>query len=121
MWTRAHELRAQIDRGEVSCEEVTRAALARITALEPEVRAFVTVTEEAALTQARAMDVRRARGEALPTLAGLPIALKDNFCTAGIKTTCSSRILGNWRPPYDATITRQVVEAGACVVGKTNL
>jgi aspartyl-tRNA(Asn)/glutamyl-tRNA(Gln) amidotransferase subunit A len=121
MWTPAHELRARIDRGEVSCEEVTREALARVTALDPQVRAFVTVTEDTALAQARAMDARRARGEPLPPLAGVPIALKDNFCTAGIKTTCSSRILGDWRPPYDGTITRWVMEAGACVVGKTNL
>ena len=121
MWTPAHVLRRRIDRGEVSCEEVTRAALARIAALDPSIRAFVTVTEEIALAQARAQDARRARGEALPPLAGLPVALKDNFCTAGIKTTCASRILGDWRPPYDATVTRRLVEAGACIVGKTNM
>ena len=121
MWTSAHVLRRRIDRGEVSCEEVTRAALARIDALDPSIRAFVTVTEETALAQARALDARRAKGEPLPPLAGLPIAVKDNFCTAGIKTTCASRILGDWRPPYDATVTRRVVEAGACIVGKANL
>src|SRR5437667_4042757 len=121
MWTSAHELRARIRRGEVSCEEVAREARARIGALDPSIRAFVTVTEETALAQARALDPRRARGEPLPPLAGLPIALKDNFCTAGIKTTCASRILGDWRPPYDATVTRRVVEAGACIVGKANL
>ena len=120
-WTSAYELRARIGRGEVSCEEVTTAALERLGALDPSIRAFVTVTEETALAQARAMDQHRARGEPLPPLAGLPIALKDNICTAGIPTTCSSRILGDWRPPYDATVTRRVIDAGACLVGKTNM
>jgi aspartyl-tRNA(Asn)/glutamyl-tRNA(Gln) amidotransferase subunit A len=121
MWTSAYELRRRIDRGEVSCEEVARAALERVTALDPSIRAFVTVTEETALSQARALDARRAKGEALPPLAGLPVALKDNFCTAGIRTTCSSRILGEWHPPYDATVTRRLIEAGACLIGKTNM
>jgi aspartyl-tRNA(Asn)/glutamyl-tRNA(Gln) amidotransferase subunit A len=121
MWTSAYELRARIRQGEVGCEEAVREALARIERLDPSIRAFVTVTEETALAQARALDERRARREPLSPLAGLPVALKDNFCTAGIRTTCSSRILGNWRPPYDATVTRRLIEAGACVVGKTNM
>jgi aspartyl-tRNA(Asn)/glutamyl-tRNA(Gln) amidotransferase subunit A len=121
MWTSAFELRGRIERGEVSCEAATWAALERIAALDSSVRAFVTVTEEPALAQARALDARRARGESLPPLAGVSVALKDNFCTTGIKTTCGSRILGDWHPPYDATVTRRLVEAGACVVGKTNL
>src|SRR3954447_7378334 len=79
MWTSAYELRRRIDRGEVSCEEVTRGALERIAALDPSVRAFVTITDDTALSQARTLDARRARGEALPPLAGLPVALKDNF------------------------------------------
>jgi aspartyl-tRNA(Asn)/glutamyl-tRNA(Gln) amidotransferase subunit A len=117
----AYELRGRIARGEMSCEEATREALGRIGALDPSVRAFVTVTEEAGLTQARALDERRARGETLPPLAGVPVALKDNLCTTGIKTTAGSRILGDWRPPYDATVARRLIDAGACVVGKTNL
>ncbi len=121
MWSSAYDLRRRIQSGEVSCEEVTGEALARIGALDPSVRAFVTVTEETARAQARALDARRARGETLPPLAGLPVALKDNFCTAGIRTTCSSRILGDWHPPYDATVTRRLIEAGACIVGKANM
>src|SRR5207302_4584040 len=99
MWTSAHVLGRRIQRGEVSCEETTREALARIGALDPAVRAFVTVTEETALAQARALDARRAKGEPLPPLAGLPVALKDNFCTAGSQTTCASSIQGDCRLP----------------------
>jgi aspartyl-tRNA(Asn)/glutamyl-tRNA(Gln) amidotransferase subunit A len=101
----AHELRQRISAGEVTAREVTEATLRRIEALDPRVRAFVTVTADTALAQADSIDARRqatrsTRGAPpLPPLAGVPIALKDNFCTAGIRTTCSSKILGEWRPP----------------------
>src|SRR5207253_981468 len=98
----ATRLRQMIGEGEASCREVVEAHLERIDALEPRIRAFVTVTPEAARQQADAWDAARARGDVLPPLAGIPIALKDNFCTRGIRTTCSSKILGSWRPPYDA-------------------
>jgi aspartyl-tRNA(Asn)/glutamyl-tRNA(Gln) amidotransferase subunit A len=117
----AAELRRLIARGEVSCREVADAHLARIEALDPQLRAFITVTPEVARRQATRWDEARARGEALPSLAGLPVALKDNFCTRGIRTTCGSRILDDWRPPYDATATARLREAGAVLVGKTNL
>jgi aspartyl-tRNA(Asn)/glutamyl-tRNA(Gln) amidotransferase subunit A len=117
----AAELRDRIRSGEISCREVTEAHLARIAAVDPQVRAFVTVTPEAALAHADDLDARRARGEELPPLAGIPVALKDNLCTTGIKTTAGSRILGEWRPPYDATVVRQLREAGAVSLGKVNL
>jgi aspartyl-tRNA(Asn)/glutamyl-tRNA(Gln) amidotransferase subunit A len=123
----AHELRERIRAGEVTAREVTEATLRRIEALDPQVRAFVTVTADTALAQADSIDARRqatrsTRGAPpLPPLAGVPIALKDNFCTAGIRTTCSSKILGEWRPPYDATVTQRVRDAGMVLVGKTNL
>ncbi|MFN3648894.1 MAG: Asp-tRNA(Asn)/Glu-tRNA(Gln) amidotransferase subunit GatA [Armatimonadota bacterium] len=121
MWElTAAEIRAAVQRGNVSCREVADAHLARIEQLDPRVRAFVTVTPEAALAQAAALDEARSRGEALPPLAGVPVALKDNLCTRGIRTTCGSRILGDWRPPYDATATALVREAGGLLVGKTN-
>jgi aspartyl-tRNA(Asn)/glutamyl-tRNA(Gln) amidotransferase subunit A len=85
------------------------------------VRAYVTVTSETALAQADAIDARRRAGEPLPPLAGVPIALKDNFCTEGLRTTCGSKILDGWKPPYDATVTRKLREAGTVLLGKVNL
>jgi len=117
----AAELRGAVERGEVSCREVAESHLARIAALDGRVRAFVTVTAEAALARADALDAARARGEALPALAGVPVALKDNLCTRGVRTTAGSRILGDWRPPYDATVVRLLAQAGAIPLGKTNL
>ncbi|HTE19347.1 MAG TPA: Asp-tRNA(Asn)/Glu-tRNA(Gln) amidotransferase subunit GatA [Armatimonadota bacterium] len=117
----ACKLRAAIDRGEASCRQVAQAHLDRIEALDPSVRAFVTVTPEVALEQADRWDAERARGAALPPLAGIPVALKDNLCTRDIRTTCASRILGDWKPPYDATAAALVRDAGGVLVGKTNL
>jgi aspartyl-tRNA(Asn)/glutamyl-tRNA(Gln) amidotransferase subunit A len=117
----ARALRDAVASGEVSCREVADAHLGRIELLDGQVRAFVTLTTDAALAQADRWDQARAKGEALPPLAGVPIALKDNFCTRDIRTTCSSKILGNWRPPYDATVTTLVRESGALMVGKTNM
>jgi aspartyl-tRNA(Asn)/glutamyl-tRNA(Gln) amidotransferase subunit A len=117
----AGELAARIRDGELSCREVAQAHLARIDAVDPEVRAFVTVTPEVAMQQAERWDQARSRGEALPPLAGIPVALKDNLCTRGIRTTCSSRILDDWKPPYDATVTTLLRGAGAVLVGKANL
>jgi aspartyl-tRNA(Asn)/glutamyl-tRNA(Gln) amidotransferase subunit A len=117
----AGELRAAIESGEVSCREAAQAHLERVAAADGRVRAFVTVTPEAALAQADRLDEARARGEALPPLAGIPVALKDNLCTRGVKTTAGSKILGDWKPPYDATVTALLREAGAVCLGKVNL
>src|SRR5690348_7892531 len=113
----ARELRDQIATGEIRSREATEAALARIAALDPRVRAFVTVTEETALQQADAVDRHRASGQPLPPLAGVPIAVKDNFCTRDLRTTCGSKILNGWRPPYDATVVTALRAAGAVLVG----
>jgi len=117
----ARELRNAVARGEASCREIADAHLGRAELLDVDVQAFVTLTPETALAQADVWDAARSRGEELPALAGVPIALKDNFCTRDIRTTCSSRILGNWRPPYDGTVTRLVRESGALLLGKTNM
>lgn len=105
----------------LSSEELTRGVLDRIEATDPAVHSFVTLAPETALEQAREIDRRRKAGEELGPLAGVPCALKDNFCTCGVRTTCSSRILDNFVPPYDGTAVAKLRAAGAVIVGKTNL
>ncbi|GAA2848973.1 Asp-tRNA(Asn)/Glu-tRNA(Gln) amidotransferase subunit GatA [Streptosporangium fragile] len=117
----AAELGALIASGEVSAVEVAQAHLDRIAAVEPQVNAFLHVDPEVTLEQARAVDARRAAGEELGPLAGVPIAHKDVFTTVDMPTTAGSKILENWRPPYDATVTRRLREAGLVILGKTNL
>ncbi len=117
----ALELADMLAAGRITSVELTTACLDRIEAIDPRVRAFLHVDREGALATAAAVDARRAAGEDLHRLAGVPIALKDNLVTRGIPTTCASRILGDWRPPYDATVTRKIKEAGLPIVGKTNM
>ena len=102
-------------------EEVARACLARIGQYEKRVNACITVAEEHALERARAVDARIARGEDPGPLAGVPYVAKDNFCTRGIRTTCSSRTLERWVPTYDATAIRNMDDAGAVLLAKANL
>ncbi len=108
---------ALIARREVSAVEVTRAHLDRIAAVDPVVNAFLHVAAEGALAQAARVDA----GELTGPLAGVPLALKDVICTRGVPTTVGSRILEGWRPPYDATITSRLKEAGVVILGKTNM
>jgi len=107
--------------GEVSPVAVVEACLAAITAHEGDLHCFNTLTADQALIAARGLEEKVKAGEPVGPLAGVPVALKDNLCTKGVETTCSSRILSGWRPPYDATVVARVVEAGAIPVGKTNL
>jgi aspartyl-tRNA(Asn)/glutamyl-tRNA(Gln) amidotransferase subunit A len=117
----AGELAAMVRTGDVSAVEVTDAHLERIEAHDGEVRSFLCVGAEAARAAAAAVDAARARGEALGPLAGVPLAVKDMFCTVDLPTTCGSRILDGWRPPYDSTVVARLRAAGAVVMGKTNL
>ncbi len=116
----AHEARDLLDSREVSSVELTEASLARIDQVEDSVGAFVTVTRDLALEQAKQADQRIARGDAAP-LTGIPMQLKDVICTDGVRTTCSSRMLENFVPPYNATVTERLYREGAVLVGKGNM
>ena len=113
--------REQLRKGEVSARELTDQHLARIDAVDPTVHAFLEVTGQRARADADRIDAARAAGEALPPLAGIPLAIKDNLCTQGVRTTCSSRMLETFVPPYESTVTARLWQAGAVLLGKTNL
>ncbi|MFL6077333.1 MAG: Asp-tRNA(Asn)/Glu-tRNA(Gln) amidotransferase subunit GatA [Mycobacteriales bacterium] len=117
----AAETHDRIAAGEVSAVEVTEAHLDRIAATDRSVHAFLHVDHDGARAAARAVDERRAAGQPLGPLAGVPLALKDVIVTEGIPTTCASKILEGWIPPYDATVTRKLREAGVVILGKTNM
>ena len=119
--TSAADLAGLIASGQASSREVTRAHLDRIDAVDDEVRAFLHVDGERALAAADAVDAKRAAGQPLGPLAGVPLAVKDIFCMTGAPTTAGSRILQGWRPPYNATVVQRVLDAGLVVLGKTNL
>ncbi|MGD1011553.1 MAG: Asp-tRNA(Asn)/Glu-tRNA(Gln) amidotransferase subunit GatA [Acidimicrobiales bacterium] len=112
---------AAVRAGEISAKSVLERSLERIGDLEGVLHCFNTVTPESAMADAEAVDLAVAEGRDPGPLAGVPVALKDNLCTAGIPTTCSSRILEGWLPPYDATVVSRLRAAGAVAVGKTNL
>ncbi len=112
---------AAVRSGARSAVDVVEEHLTAIAARDGEIHAFNLVTADQARQAALALDRRVASGEDPGPLAGVPVALKDNMATAGVPTTCSSRILEGWRPPYDATVVRRLADAGAVVVGKTNL
>ncbi|GDX72733.1 glutamyl-tRNA(Gln) amidotransferase subunit A [Cyanobium sp.] len=115
------EWREQLSRGEVSARELADQHLSRIEAVEPSVHAYLEITAERARADADRIDALRAAGEPLPPLAGVPLAIKDNLCTKGIRTTCSSRMLETFVPPYESTVTERLWDAGAVLLGKTNL
>ena len=115
------EWREQLKRGEVSARELTDQHLSRIEAVEPSINAYTEVTAERARADADRIDAARAAGEQLPPLAGVPLAIKDNLCTQGVRTTCSSRMLESFVPPYESTVTERLWGAGAVLLGKTNL
>ncbi|WP_424188777.1 Asp-tRNA(Asn)/Glu-tRNA(Gln) amidotransferase subunit GatA [Actinokineospora sp. G85] len=118
----AAELAAKIHAGEVSSVEVTQAHLDRIAAVDPAVHAFLHVDAERALQAAKAVDEEVAAGRApVSPLAGVPVAVKDVLATQGSPTTCGSKLLDGWLPPYDATVTRKLLEAGTVILGKTNM
>ncbi|MEM9449079.1 MAG: Asp-tRNA(Asn)/Glu-tRNA(Gln) amidotransferase subunit GatA [Cyanobacteria bacterium P01_E01_bin.6] len=115
------DLHEQLTSKERSAVEIAQEALDRIQSLEPTLHSFLHVTADKALDQARHIDQAIAAGDDIGLLAGIPIGIKDNMCTQGIPTTCASRILENFVPPYESTVTQKIAAAGAVMVGKTNL
>lgn len=117
----AATLASAIAEGQVSAVEVTQAHLDRIDAVDDRVHAFLQITSEQALESAKAVDAKRAAGERLSALAGVPLALKDVLTMQGVPTTCGSRILEGWRPPYDATVVQRLRANDIIILGKTNM
>jgi len=117
----AHQLHQKLVNKEVSSVEITQAVFGRIDVVENEVQAYVTQTRDAAIAQAQRVDARIQRGEVIAPLAGIPGAIKDNMCTKGIRTTCSSKILEKFIAPYDATVIEKLAQQDMVMVGKTNL
>jgi aspartyl-tRNA(Asn)/glutamyl-tRNA(Gln) amidotransferase subunit A len=117
----AAEIAATMGSGQASAAEVTQAHLDRIAAVDKQVNAFLHVDAEGALAAAQRVDAKRAAGERLGPLAGVPLALKDVLTMEGVPTTCGSKILEGWLPPYDSTVVRKLREADVVVLGKTNM
>ncbi len=117
----AHELHDLLTKREISAAELTRDVLARHDATEKEVGAYLTVLPEAAMAQAEAVDKKIAAGGDIAYFEGIPGAVKDNICTKGVKTTCASKILENFVPPYDATVMTRLAKESPVIVGKANL
>jgi aspartyl-tRNA(Asn)/glutamyl-tRNA(Gln) amidotransferase subunit A len=120
-WQTAFEIRDQVEKGAASAVDITRAYLDRAESLNPRLACFLTVDHEGALAAAAQVDRARRTGHALGPLAGVPIAIKDNLCTRGVRTTCASKILGEYIPPYDAHVIEAIRKSGAVIIGKTNL
>jgi aspartyl-tRNA(Asn)/glutamyl-tRNA(Gln) amidotransferase subunit A len=115
-----HEAHEQLKSKKLSSVELTKTCLKRIKEVEPRLKALVSVTEELALKQAEKADQRIAQGDIEP-LTGIPVVLKDVLCTKGVKTTCSSKMLENFVPPYDATVVEKLNDCGAVTLGKANM
>ena len=117
----AAEMAAALTSGEISSVELTQQHLDRINQVDKDVHAFLHVDTEGALAQARDVDSKRKSGEKLSPLAGVPLALKDVLVQKGVPTTCGSKMLEGWRPPYDSTVVTRLKENGIVILGKTNM
>jgi aspartyl-tRNA(Asn)/glutamyl-tRNA(Gln) amidotransferase subunit A len=116
-----HELQDKFTKGEVTASEIVAAYWLRIRQVEPKVKAYITVSQDAAMAQAEALDNKLKSWRKTQPLMGMPFAVKDNICTEGIATTCASRMLTGFVPPYDATVIARLRQRGSLLLGKTNL
>ena len=117
----AAELSELLAKKEISAVELAKDVFARTSAVEDKVQGYVTLAEDSALAQAEAVDKKRAAGEELSALAGIPVAIKDNICTKGTLTTCASKMLYNFKPPYNATVMEKLAAHDVVVTGKANM
>ena len=117
----AHELHDKLKAREITAVELVESIYERIEEVEPQVKGYLTLTKEIALEQADAADAGFQNGNEMPPLAGIPIAIKDVICTKDVRTTCASKILSNFVPPYDATVMSKLHQQGAVMIGKTNM
>ncbi len=117
----AHELHDKLKAREISAVELVESVYGRIEEVEPHVKGYLTLTKEIALEQAGAADAEFQNGNEMPPLAGIPIAIKDVICTKNVRTTCASKILSNFVPPYDATVMTKLHQQGVVMIGKTNM
>lgn len=117
----ACEMAREIKEGRCSCVAVVKSCLDRIDMMEPEVHAMISLWRDEAIVRAEELDKRLASGEDIGPLGGVPVVLKDNLCTEGHETTCASAILKGWKPPYNATVVKLLTNAGAIILGKSNL
>lgn len=117
----AHELITKLREKELSSEEITKSYLDRIHKVEDKVKSYITISDDEAIKKAKEIDNKRMNGEELNILAGIPIAIKDNICTQGLRTTCASKMLENFIPPYDATVMNKINDANMVVLGKLNM
>ena len=117
----AHELHSMLVGKKISAVELTQSVLDQIDRNEKTIGAYISITRDSALESARAVDQKISRGEELGVLGGIPCAIKDNICTKGITTTCASKILENFVPPYDATVMTKLRAVDPIIIGKANM
>ena len=117
----ASAIREGVVSGKFTAKEVVTSLFERIKDIDVKVQSYLTLCEESALKQAEIIDEKVKKGEKLGKLAGIPIAIKDNICTDGIKTTCASKMLEDFIPPYDATVIKKLLKEDAIIIGKTNM
>ena len=117
----ARETAERVKRGELTAVECVSSVFDRVRDVEDSIHAYITLMEDLAVKRARETDSKAKSGEHLGKLAGVCVAVKDNICTKGVRTTCSSRMLENFVPPYDATVVERIVQEDGIIVGKTNM